>query len=54
MKVKELIEKLQQVNKEKEIIIITEGDTYHIDNIYVWKEMSDNPEDSPVELITSV
>jgi len=53
MDVKTLIEKLSQCDETKSVILIHNGDTLNIDDVYVWDEASDIAADSPVELISN-
>jgi hypothetical protein len=53
MIVQELMEKLSSCNGTK-TVVVSDGkeDILNIESVHVWNEISEDPTDSPVELIT--
>lgn len=51
MTIGELKERIRDIDERKPVIAILDGDTIHLEDVYIWDETSANPADSPVELI---
>jgi len=47
----ELMARLNGVDGNKQIICIIDGDTYNVSDVYVWDEVSDDPKESPIEIL---
>lgn len=54
MRVRELLKALDNVDDEKAVIVIVDGNTLHLDDVHIWSDVSSNPADSPVELVVSL